>query len=192
MKILHSALILFYCSVAPALAVTVTTTAGCLSGIAGVTAVGYTATGVTDPGSIITVATPIMNQGTNPGCSTNWLSEINGSTTITFSQPVDYVGFVWGTPDSYNTFSIYDGATLLGSYTGNGIGLNSYENFFATGGQNFTSVVFSNPATCCFETAGFSYQLASASSIPEPSTVFLPTIAGGAWLISRRLRRRSR
>jgi len=178
--------ILAMCAV-PAFAITVTGTAGCTSGVSGITStLVYNPTGVTDPAGNVSVSTPFTNAGTNPGCTTNFLSESSGqSTTLTFSQPVDYVGFVWGTPDGYNTFQIYNGTTLLGSYTGSAV-TNNYMNFFASG-QNFTSVVFSSTG-CCFETTDLSYQLAAVTGAPEPDTFFLPVIAGGAWFALRKMR----
>jgi hypothetical protein len=46
--------------------------------------------------------------------------EIPGSTgvTVTFTNPVSYVGFVWGTPDLFNELDVYNGSTLLGSFIG--------------------------------------------------------------------------
>jgi hypothetical protein len=33
--------------------------------------------------------------------------------TVTFTNPVSYVGFAWGTVDTFNRLDIYDGSTLL-------------------------------------------------------------------------------
>ena len=41
-----------------------------------------------------------------------------GSATFTFNTGQSYLGLLWGTPDSYNTLSFYNGSTLLGSMTG--------------------------------------------------------------------------
>jgi hypothetical protein len=37
---------------------------------------------------------------------------------VTFANPVAYVGFAWGTPDHTNKLDVYDGSTLLGSFSG--------------------------------------------------------------------------
>jgi hypothetical protein len=37
---------------------------------------------------------------------------------VTFTNPVAYVGFAWGTPDHTNKLDVYDGSTLLGSFSG--------------------------------------------------------------------------
>jgi hypothetical protein len=42
--------------------------------------------------------------------------------TVTFTTPVAYVGFAWGTPDTVNELDVYDGSILLGSFFGNLIG----------------------------------------------------------------------
>jgi hypothetical protein len=39
--------------------------------------------------------------------------------TVTFTNPVAYVGFAWGTPDLFNELDVYDGSTPLGSFIGN-------------------------------------------------------------------------
>jgi hypothetical protein len=46
--------------------------------------------------------------------------EIPGSTgvTVTMTNPVSYVGFIWGTPDDSNKVDVHDGSTLLGSFFG--------------------------------------------------------------------------
>jgi hypothetical protein len=171
MKFATLVLAVFVCAAVPAFAgtVTVTGTSGCTSTQPGITAtITYGPSGspnTNDPGNNTTYTTPNFNNGTNPGCTPNWLGEAGGqSTTITFTKPVTYVGFVWGTPDAYNTFQIYDGATLLGSYTGSNV-TNNYMNFFAGSGQEFTSVVFAS-SSCCFETTNFSYT--EVSGVPEP------------------------
>jgi hypothetical protein len=42
--------------------------------------------------------------------------------TVTFTNPVTYVGFAWGTPDPFiNELDVYDGSIPLGSFFGNGL-----------------------------------------------------------------------
>jgi hypothetical protein len=38
--------------------------------------------------------------------------------TVTLTNPASYVGFIWGTPDPTNEVDVYNGATLLGSFSG--------------------------------------------------------------------------
>jgi hypothetical protein len=161
-------------SVVPAFAdgVTVTGTSGCTSSVVGLTSTidfGSGSPNATDPAGYATYATPYFNQGSNPDCGGNWLGLSGGqTTTITFSEPIDYFGTAWGTPDGYNSLTIYDGLTALGSYTGGNVS-NYYMNFLANPGYVFTSVVMSSGG-CCFEMDNQSYQLAS---VPEPSTTGL-------------------
>jgi hypothetical protein len=98
---------------------------------------------------------------------------------------VRYIGFEWGTPDDYNSFQIFDGASLLASYTGTAIGPNTsfaaYANFSADSGEVFTKIVFSSSG-CCFETDNLSYIEAAGEGVPEPATFFAPILAAGRGL----------
>src|SRR5256714_759633 len=49
--------------------------------------------------------------------------------TVTFTNPVSYAGFVWGTPDGVNELDVYDGSTLLGSFSG-GFSLTAHTSYF--------------------------------------------------------------
>jgi hypothetical protein len=49
------------------------------------------------------------------------------SATISFATPVNYLGLLWGSVDSYNTLQIFDGATLLATYTGGSRGLDAFQ-----------------------------------------------------------------
>jgi VCBS repeat-containing protein len=51
--------------------------------------------------------------------TTNYLSiGANGTETITFATEENVFGLYWGSVDSYNTISFYNGAQLVASYTG--------------------------------------------------------------------------
>jgi hypothetical protein len=64
------------------------------------------------------------------GDSTKYLATFGGgSATFTFTQPVNYIGMLMGSVDTYNTISFYDSSnTLIASFVGNdiitGAGLN--------------------------------------------------------------------
>ena len=160
------------CAAIPAAAITVTGTGGCTTAVANITStINYDGPSTFDPAGYTTYTTPFFDQGTDPGCGGDFLSQNTGqSTTVTFSTPVDYVGFVWGTPDGYNTVEFFNGNTSLGSYNG-GIVSDNYMNFFADPGEQFTSVVFSSNG-CCYETDNFSYRVINAG-VPEPATLAL-------------------
>jgi hypothetical protein len=74
-----------------------------------------------------------------------------GSLTFSFAAPTTYFGLLWGTVDDFNTITFYDGATVVGSFTGSDL-LDPpdatsaiYANFFANGGT-FTSVTVTSSA----------------------------------------------
>jgi hypothetical protein len=89
--------------------------------------------------------------------------------TVTFTNPVSYAGFAWGTPDnSGNQVDVYDGSTLLGSFFGV---MNAgqpdqptwYFDIHAGSGEAITKLVLSG--NCCFESDNYS---AILSSVPGP------------------------
>jgi hypothetical protein len=66
---------------------------------------------------------------------------------------------------------IFDGASLLASYTGTAIGPNTsfaaYANFSADSGEVFTKIVFSSSG-CCFETDNFPTSKQRERVFPNP------------------------
>ena len=90
--------------------------------------------------------------------------------TVTFTNPVSYAGFAWGTSDDSNEVDVYNGSTLFGSFFGN-VSLRSnfppfttYFNIFAGSGEAITKLVLSS--NCCFETDN--YSAIPVSSVPGP------------------------
>jgi hypothetical protein len=66
--------------------------------------------------------------------------------TVTFTNPVSYVGFAWGTPDPFNELDVYNGSTPLGSFFGI-FSQNQptyYFNLFAGSGEAITTLVMSS------------------------------------------------
>jgi VCBS repeat-containing protein len=89
-------------------------------------------------GSIPGVAVALF-LGPLPGSldTTNYLSiSANGVETITFASEKNTFGLYWGTIDSFNTISFYDGSILVASYTGAEIGplLSGHQGAFASNG----------------------------------------------------------
>ena len=95
--------------------------------------------------------------------------------TVTMTEPVSYVGFAWGTPDFFNKLDVYDGSTLLGSFSGDFASafvsnpFTWYVDIQAGAGEAITGLVLSStidtPSGCCFETDNYS---AIPSSVPAP------------------------
>jgi hypothetical protein len=120
------------------------------------------------------------------------------SSTLTFANPVSYVGFWWSAADPHNMFTLYNGNTAVLTMTNDTLltalgscgGLNSYcgnpntgqdpselfayVNIWATNGSTFTSARFQQ----IDDLGGFEFDnLATAGdppgdspSIPEPAT----------------------
>lgn len=140
-----------------------------------------------DP-SVVNTPDPTFVLGT--GEIGNHFVGISGGNSLTFSfaGPATYFGLLWGTVDDYNSITFYDGATVVGSFTGSDL-LNPpdatsaiYANFFANGGT-FTSVTLTSSADS-FE---FDNVRVAATPLPAALGLFGSAIAAmGALGIRRR------
>jgi len=129
-----------------------------------------------------------------PGSTGKWWSiGINGNQDgpgiVHLDTPAAYYGFLWGSPDGYNTVSfLYNGA-LVGSFTGADVLLpadgnqaarlgGQYVNFWAGEGEQFNEVKFAS-AGDAFETDNhsvfppFRAQIDNVPAVPEPETYAL-------------------
>lgn len=93
---------------------------------------------------------------------------VNGPPSSGFGTGSGTFTFVWGTPDTYNRLSFYNGATLLDTVTGSGNGTGSY---LATvsGLGSYDRVVFESIGQNAFE-------FAAVSPVPLPAS--LPMFGG--------------
>jgi hypothetical protein len=176
---------------APASALTLTTSAGYVTSTLGATTF-YNFDGITDTSVGSFTGGAVGTVGTNPGTGGNWISVTytNQPYDLTLVNPASYIGFYWGSPNSGNTVTVYNGASVLGSYgesdfaalTGGGPG---YANLIAGLGEEITKVHFGSP--CCFETDNYAYIDASAVPIGPA----LPLFASGLGVLGLfvRLRR---
>ena len=160
----------FVLAVSPAIALTVTINLGAItSSVPG--AVLFDDFDSVQNTAIGTITGGVLNLGSGPATG-NFIGTGPGlpTITVTFTNPVSYAGFAWGTPDLNNEVDVYNGSTLLGSFLGeqNGPGLAAYFDIHAGSGEAITKLVLSdlnNCCGCCFETDNYS---AIPSSVPGP------------------------
>ena len=134
-------------------------------------------------------ATSSLPNGTSarpPGSTDNFWSigtspsAQNGPGNVSFGSALSYFGFLWGSPDAYNSVSFYNGATLLGSFDGSAILVppngdqtySRYFNVFAGAGEAITRIVFASGSNA-FETDNHAF----VAAVPEPE-IYAMMIAG--------------
>ncbi len=99
----------------------------------------------------------------------------DGPGVVALAGGASYYGFLWGSPDTYNTVSFYDGATLLGSFTGAAVwppangdqSIGRFFNAYAGSGETITSIMFTSTGNA-FETDNH-----AVVAVPEPETYAL-------------------
>jgi hypothetical protein len=96
---------------------------------------------------------------------------------LTLPGQTQYLGLLWGSVDTYNTLSLYDGSTLVGVVTGSQIAASADGNEGASGTyyvnitstQNFDTVVASS-SQYAFEFDNVAY---NPTPLPEPVSLGL-------------------
>jgi hypothetical protein len=156
-------------AVSPANAISVTFSPGTTSSVPG--AVLFDDFDLVQNTAIGTITGGVLNLGSPPATG-NFIGTGPDQPviTVTFTNPVSYAGFVWGTADSNNEVDVYDGSTLLGSLSSSEVVAGEpYTNIHASSGEAITKLVLSDPnifgLNCCFETDNYS---AIPSSVPGP------------------------
>ena len=114
---------------------------------------------------------------------------------LTFSSPVAYLSFLWGSPDTYNILTLVSSAQTY-TFTAQSLGFavtngdqtfSQYAQFVASAGETIQSVSFSNsPARDAFEVANF-----TVTAVPEASTWAMMLVGFGMVAGAARYRRRS-
>ena len=105
--------------------------------------------------------------------------------TLSFTAPVDYISFLWGSPDTYNKLTVTSTGGGSQLFTASGLGFpvtngdqnfSQYVQFSGLAGSQITSLHFDNiPAIDAFETANY-----SITPVPEPETYALMLAGLGA------------
>jgi PEP-CTERM motif len=162
---------------------------GNAGGTSGGITVSFTGDGQAVQGSMANVyAAPFLsnNNGVpfsdpnNGADTTTFLTTGEGSVILNLPGQEMYVGLLWGSVDSYNTLSLYNGASLVGTVTGSQVtgnpdgdqGVNGtyYVNINST--ESFNTVVATS-SNYAFEFDNVSY---NPQSVPEPSSFALALI----------------
>jgi hypothetical protein len=180
---------------------------GDLSGVSNGVTVTATADGQAVLGSLQGVyAAPFLSNSNgvpfgdnqNGPDTTTYLTTGLGSITLTFPNPEQYVGLLWGSVDNYNTLSFYNGNTLVGTVTGTQVDANAngdqgafgtyYVNIDST--VSFTSVVAtSNGYAFEFDNVAYNSSPADIAAVPEPSTFVIGAFAALGMITYGRLRK---
>jgi hypothetical protein len=176
---------------------------GAMGGTSGGIGVAFSSDGQAVQGSVGGVyAAPFLSNGNgtlfgdpnNGPDATTFLTTGVGSVTLTLPGEEKYVGLLWGSVDTYNTLSLYNGSTLVGTVTGTDVtssangdqGANGtfYVNINST--DNFNKVVATSSAYA-FEFDNVAYNV---SAVPEPSSMVLALIGGVGAAGFARIRRK--
>jgi len=159
---------------------------GTLSGAVSATIVG---------GSVLAADSPPFADDVAPGSNYLTAGPVAGSpATLTFSGAgVDYVSFLWGSPDLFNSLTVNSTGSAGQVFTANSLGFpvtdgdqsfNQSVQFTALAGAKITSLVFSSTDNA-FESANF-----SITPIPEPETYALMMAGLGVMGFVARRRRK--
>ncbi len=193
-------------------AYTATLTAGPTSAVAGVTTETFQGAPVfarsgqwdifnsTDPGVGLTgdgiyLAPGISAQPQKGAVSGNdkWASVAGGhAASISFAAGTGYVGFLWGSVDSYNTVTFHDGASLIASYIGGTGGLAAGQVPVGNGDQSVAQYLnFWAPSITlvAFASSNNAFEIDNVSAVPEPESyaLMLAGLAGIGLMVRRRL-----
>lgn len=120
----------------------------------------------------------------------------DAAAVFSFAATTSYVGFLWGSADTYNTVSFYDpSANLIASFTGGAGGLAAHQ-VGAGDGRQWRSTYFNFSAASIgavkFESSGNAFEidnLSATTAVPEPETYALMFTGLGAVAFVARRRR---
>ena len=112
--------------------------------------------------------------------TTTYLTTGIGSVTLTLPGQEKYVGLLWGSVDSYNSLSLYNGGTLVGTITGKDVtsGASGDQGVLGTFYVNITSTESFNTVVASSTQFAFEFDNVAfnPSAVPEPSSFILSFI----------------
>jgi hypothetical protein len=132
------------------------------------------------------------------GDATQYYSTGLGTTTISFDDDKTYLGFLWGSIDSYNRIAFYDGDTLIDTIYGadirnpangdQGIGGTYYVNFEVAGGFNKVKLI-SDGYSFEIDDLAYGSEYEHTTEVPEPTSALL--LGAGLFALGYARRRRA-
>jgi len=125
--------------------------------------------------------TPYLSSGVKPYNNLG-----GGLITLSFTTPVTYFGLLWGSVDTYNKITFFNGATSLGSLSGANVLTNphgsqgsdgsTYVNIFSD--TPFTSVVIESNGSYAFEIDNVAYGVPDGGATMAMLGIGLMGLAG--------------
>lgn len=128
---------------------------------------------------------------TGPQTSNYFAAEPNGTVSINYAASQQYFGILWGSVDTYNTLTFYNGSHEVGQLTGSAITANARGSQGANGSYfvnaNFDGVTY-NRVVASSSNPAFEFGVIAASQTqqtisPAPFGVPTGTLGGAAVLL---------
>ena len=115
---------------------------------------------------------------------TKYITTGTGSAILTFTTPLTYLGFVWGSVDDYNTITFWNGTEEITSFTPPTTGIplpapGGDQNINGTFWVNFNSTTAFDKVVLTSSGNAFEIDNIATVAVPEPSTY----IAGALLLV---------